>query len=95
MEVSERGIYFSITETQFIQCVITLPRGKKQASFNSQRFSLMHGWMLRDTWERRWGVVWNCNAIEDAKNEMKSYWRWRLENTAISRLTIRDLDPLL
>ena len=43
MEISERGIYFSITETQFTQCIVTLPGGKKQPSFDSQRFSLMHG----------------------------------------------------
>ncbi|WP_182058327.1 hypothetical protein [Pantoea sp. ME81] len=67
MEISERGIYFSITETQLTQCVVTLPGGKTQPSFDSQRFSLMHGWVLNDTWERRWGEVWNCTAIDDAK----------------------------
>ncbi|HDR2782462.1 hypothetical protein [Enterobacter sichuanensis] len=94
MEVSERGIYFSITETKFIQCVITLPGGKKQPSFNSQRFSLMHGWLLRDTWERRWGVVWNCNAIEDAKTEMKSFWRWRLGEYRYFSLNYPSFRPL-
>ncbi len=94
MEVSDRGIYFSITDIQFTQCVITLPGGKKQPPFDSQRFSLMHGWMLRDTWERRWGVVWNTSAIEDAKTEMKSYWRWRLGEYSYFSLNHPSLVPI-
>lgn len=94
MEISKRGIYFSITETQFTQCVVTLRGGKKQPPFDSQRFSLMHGWMFRDTWERRWGVVWNCSAIEDAKKEMKSYWRWRLGEYSYFSLNHPRFGPL-
>lgn len=94
MEISERGIYFSITETQFTQCVVTLHGGKKQPSFDSQRSSLMHGWMFRDTWERRWGVVWNCSAIEDAKKEMQSYWRWRLGEYSYFSLNHPRFGPL-
>lgn len=94
MEISERGIYFSITETQFTQCIVTLPGGKKQPSFDSQRFSLMHGWMFRDTWERRWGVLWNCSAIEDAKKEMKLYWRWRLGEYGYFSLNHPRFGPL-
>ncbi|WP_240023791.1 hypothetical protein [Serratia marcescens] len=94
MEISERGIYFSITETQFTQCIVTLPGGKKQPSFDSQRFSLMHGWMFRDTWERRWGVLWNCSAIEDAKKEMKLYWRCRLGEYGYFSLNHPRFGPL-
>ena len=94
MEISERGIYFSITEIQFTQCVVKLPGGKKQSPFDSQRFSLMHGWMLRDTWERCWGELWNCSAIEDAKEEMKLYWRWRLGEYGYFSLNHPRFGPL-
>ncbi|PLR48282.1 hypothetical protein CYR40_06800 [Chimaeribacter arupi] len=78
MEASERGIFFSITETQFIQCAITLSGGHQQQPFDSIRSCLTYNWLLNDKWVRRWGELWNCNAIEHAKTEMKSYWRWRL-----------------
>ncbi|HHG0679775.1 TPA: hypothetical protein ACPUKS_000670 [Enterobacter cloacae] len=78
LEASERGIFFSITETQFIQCVITLPGGQQQQPFDSRRSHLTYNWLLNDKWVRRWGELWNCNAIEHAKTEMKFYWRWRL-----------------
>lgn len=78
LEASERGIFFSITETQFIQCVITLPGGQQQQPFDSRRSHLTYNWLLNDKWVRRWGELWNCNAIEHAKTEMKFYWRRRL-----------------
>lgn len=78
VEASERGIFFSITETQFLQCIITLAGGQQQQPFDSIRSHLTYNWLLNDKWVRRWGELWNCNAIEHAKTEMKSYWRWRL-----------------
>lgn len=78
LEVSERGIFFSITETQFIQCVITLSGGHQQQPFDSMKHYLFNNWLLNDKWVRRWGELWNCNAIEHAKTEIKHYWRWRL-----------------
>lgn len=78
VEASERGIFFSITETQLTQCVITLAGGQKQQPFDSIRPHLTYNWLLNDKWVRRWGELWNCNTIEHAKTEMKSYWRWRL-----------------
>jgi len=78
LEASERGIFFSITEIQFIQCVITISGGHQQQPFDSIRSYLTHNWLLNDKWVRRWEELWNCNAIEHAKTEMKHYWRWRL-----------------
>ncbi|BEM42832.1 hypothetical protein SME13J_14510 [Serratia marcescens] len=78
VEASERGIFFSITEMQFLQCIITLAGGQQQQPFDSIRSHLTYNWLLNDKWVRHWGELWNCNAIEHAKTEMKSYWRWRL-----------------
>ncbi|MCX8956988.1 hypothetical protein [Erwinia psidii] len=93
MEVSERGIFFSITEIQFIQCVITLSGGCQQQPFDSKRFSLTYSWFLNDKWVRRWGELWNCNAIEHAKTEIKSYWRWRLGEFRHFSLYDDEIEP--
>lgn len=78
IELSENGISFTIKEIRFIQCVVTLPDGHQYPPFDSLTSYLSYNWLLNDKWERRWGVLWNCNAIEYAKIEISGYWRWRL-----------------
>lgn len=36
----------------------------------------MQNWCLNDTWKRRWGIIWNCNAIECARRRIAEYWKW-------------------
>lgn len=78
IKTSDTGIFFTINEFRFIQCVITQEGGYQCQPFNSITSYLTHNWILNDKWVRRWGTVWNCNAIEHAKYEISWYWRWKL-----------------
>lgn len=78
IETAGPEIYFTINEIQFTQCIVTQVDGHQCLSFSSSISYLSHDWLLNDKWERRWGILWNCNAIEYAKNEISGYWRWRL-----------------
>ncbi|WP_124234907.1 hypothetical protein [Erwinia psidii] len=78
IEASDEGIFFSINEIRFIQCVVTQADDYQCQPFNSRTSHLSHNWLLNDKWEHRWGFLWNCNAIEYAKYEISGYWRWKL-----------------
>ncbi|KMJ46199.1 hypothetical protein AB204_05225 [Xenorhabdus khoisanae] len=78
MKSSKPGLFFTIKEIRFVQCVVTLHGNHQCPPFDSLTSYLSHNWLLNDKWERRWGVLWNCNAIEYAKIEISGYWRWRL-----------------
>lgn len=78
IETSKPGIFFTINEIRFIRCVVTQPDDYQCPPFNSRTSHLSYNWLLNDKWERRWGILWNCNAIEHAKDEISRYWRWRL-----------------
>lgn len=78
LESSERGGGFTINEFQFIDCQLTMMDGKDLPEFNSLTSHLTYNWLLNDKWQRRWGMLWNCNSIEYAKLEMSGYFRRRL-----------------
>lgn len=78
IESSERGIFFTIDEIQFIDCQLTMIDGHKIPHFNSLTSHLTYNWLFNDKWQRRWGMLWNCNSIEYAKLEMSGYLRRRL-----------------
>lgn len=78
LESSERGIFFTIDEIQFLECQLIFSNGHHSPVFNSLTSHLAYNWLLNDKWNRRWGMLWNCNAIEHAKVEISHYWRWRL-----------------
>lgn len=78
IETSNPGIFFTINEIRFVKCIVTLKDDYHCAPFDSMTAHLSYNWLLNDRWERRWGMLWNCNAIEHAKNEISGYWRWRL-----------------
>jgi hypothetical protein len=78
LESSERGIFFTINEIQFIDCQLTMMDGKKLPDFDSLTSHLTYNWLLNDKWQRRWGRLWNCNSIEYAELEMSGYFRRRL-----------------
>jgi len=78
LESSERGFFFTIEEIQFLECQVILSNGHHSTVFDSITSHLTYNWLLNDKWKRRWGILWNCNAIEYAKVEISHYWRWRL-----------------
>ncbi|MGQ6089473.1 hypothetical protein ACUNGL_25840, partial [Serratia sp. IR-2025] len=78
IETSEPGLFFTIREIRFIHCVVTHQDDYQCPPFNSMTSHLSYNWLLNDKWKRRWGMLWNYNAIEYAKNEIAGYWRWRL-----------------
>lgn len=78
IEASDAGIFFTINEICFIECVVTLADGYQCQPFNSRKLHISNNWLLNDKWERRWGVLWNCNAIERAKCKIAAYWKWKL-----------------
>lgn len=80
LESSECGIFFTIDEIQFMECHFIFSDGHHSPVFNSLASHLTYNWLLNDKWKRRWGMLWNCNAIEDAKVELSNYWRYRLED---------------
>lgn len=80
LESSECGIFFTIDEIQFMECHFIFSDGHHSPVFNSLTSHLTYNWLLNDKWKRRWGMLWNCNAIEDAKVELSNYWRYRLED---------------
>lgn len=78
IKVTDDGIFFSINKTRFINCEVVEDDGYQCKPFDSRISYLMHNWLLNDKWERRWGTIWNCNAIEHAKYEISVYWRLKL-----------------
>ncbi|EPX2831144.1 TPA: hypothetical protein NHV36_006260 [Klebsiella michiganensis] len=78
IEASEAGIFFTINKIRFIQCIVTHIDGYLCPPFDSIPVHLSQNWLLNDKWEQRWGILWNCNAIEQAKYEISGYWRFRL-----------------
>lgn len=78
LESSERGIFFTIDEIQFIECHFIFSDSHHSPVFNSLTSHLTYNWLLNDKWKRRWGMLWNCNAIEYAKVEISNYWRCQL-----------------
>lgn len=66
-----------INEIQLTHCVVTFPRGDKTEQFDTLSIFPTHNW-LNDTWENRWGNLWNCNDIRFAKYEVLMYWTWHI-----------------
>lgn len=70
------NIVFSIDSYQITHCQIWYEDGSTLHIKNCHRYYLMHNWCLNDTWGRRWGRSWNCNAIYQAKRSIGDYWKW-------------------
>jgi hypothetical protein len=72
----KESIEFSVNSYQISNCQIWYEDGTREHIKNCQRYYLMHNWCLNDTWIRRWGMTWNCNAIHEAKRRIGDYWKW-------------------
>lgn len=74
--ILDDGFAFTVEQYQLKYCTIKLMTGESISIDNSPKYSLMQNWCLNDTWKRRWGIIWNCNAIECARRRIAEYWKW-------------------
>ena len=74
--ILDDGFAFTVEQYQLKYCTIKLMTGESISIDNSPKYSLMQNWCLNDTWKRRWGTIWNCNAIECARRRIAEYWKW-------------------
>jgi hypothetical protein len=70
------GLAFSWHSFSFKNVTVSLADGTELRAFDSLHHSVTYDWFLNSQWERRWGQVWNLNAIKFAKGELALYWRF-------------------
>lgn len=77
LELSERGLFFTIDSYQIRNCSIRYPDGRSRELADSLEGHLIQNWFLNDLWVNRWSRWWNCNEIRYAKRNIAEYWRFR------------------
>ncbi|HCK5320853.1 TPA: hypothetical protein N0J00_003495 [Salmonella enterica subsp. enterica serovar Manhattan] len=83
--ILEDGFAFKVEQYQLKYCKIKLANGESMSIDNSPKYSLIQNWCFNDTWKRRWGTTWNCNAIESARRRIAEYWIWGFSLPLVGR----------
>ena len=73
---SEGGVRFSWHSFHVSVRSMRLKSGIEVGPYSSLVAHPTYSWLLNSTWKRRWGVLWNLDAIAWAKGRIGEYWRF-------------------